>query len=133
MKSQRISSKDYEELLKLMRCWPEPYRSKIAPLIWNTTYMFNEIERLKARLDKLEQPELLNEVQRLTQAFVGSREMKPNDPMPKTKVEKVYVSVAERLRFIKDTNGIDSPEWKRMLKYKGLINEHALKLIEAVE
>lgn len=132
MKSQRISSKDYEELLKTMRRWPQPYLGIVAKLVGHLGWQFDEITRLKERLDKLEQPELLNEEQRLTQGFVGSVIKKQHDTKPSTaKPPKTYTTEPERIAYIHTTFGIDSKEWKTMLKLKRISHEQALKLIDA--
>lgn len=102
-------------------------------MVGHLKHQFNEITRLKERLDKLEQPELLNEEQKLLQAFPGSQIKKQHDPMPRIKLPKIVTTPAERIKYIADIYGTDSKEWATMLRLKGLTNDQALKLIEVID
>lgn len=132
MKPQRILNKDYEELLKTLRRWPQPYLGLVAKLIGHISYQFSEIQRLDARLKTLEQTGLM-EAEKVMAAFPGASVMKPTDPMPRTKQPKLVTTPAERIKYIFDEFGADSKEWMRMLKVKALRHEEAIKLIETVK
>lgn len=133
MKPQRLSSKDYDELLKIMRRWPQPYVGIVAKLIGHLSWQFDEIKRLKERLDKLEQPELLNEEQKLLQAFPGSQIKKESDPLPTTRESRQLEKypLPKRLRWYQLNN--DKEGWAQTLKWNNLTEDHALEMIKDVK
>lgn len=131
MKPQRISSKDYDELLKIMRKWPDPYRGMVAKLVNHIGWMFDENKRLDDRLKKLEQTGLADEAASAMSHFPGSKVLAKNEaPKP---AAKVFLTTAQILKGIAEISGTDSPEWRRALKYKALSHDDAIKLIKAID
>lgn len=134
MKPQRLSSKNYDELLKTMRRWPQPYLGIVAKLISHLGWQFNEIKRLDDRLKKLEQTGLMEETKQpeMIELKISGDYLQLQRTLPGWKEPKLISTPAERIKYIHDTYGPESKEWLRMLKVKGLKADDALKLMETV-
>lgn len=130
MKAERLSPKDFEELLKIMRMWPDPYRSNVAKLIHHISWQMDEIKRLDDRLRSLEQVGLEEEIKKVKATFPGAQEVKQEDPpkqyYKKTPPEKWPLS--KRLRFYKSTG--DKKAWDSTLKWNNLTEEKALVMVQ---
>ena len=122
-KGKRLSSKEYDDLLKIMRRWPEPYLGIMAKIIWHLIWQTDEIKRLDASLKKLQQS-----------AFDDPPAVKPKAPTPDYTPhvkDTAKWPLSKRLKHIADTEGRDSDSWKQSLKWNALREEDATKLIDS--
>lgn len=131
MKAQRISSKDYEDLLKLMRRWPQPYVAIAAKLIGHIAWQFEENKRLDNRLKKLEQEGLLDSLKK-PQATTTQITTPPLPiPPPKSTVENDKWPLAKRLAYYRDNE--DNEAWEKALKWNKLSGNEAMEMIKDVK
>lgn len=119
MKPHRLPSKEYEELLAIMRRWPDPYRAMIAKIIHHVAWQFEQIKKLEEELRHFKQQAFFEE-KKLVQA-----RSKIIPPVPQ-KTEKY--PLAKRLKIMIETNATDSKEWGLALKMNQITHETALKM-----
>lgn len=124
---KRLSSKDYEATLAVMRRWPDPYRSTMALIVHHLQWQANEIRKLEEEVRHFRQQSFLEEKKQLE-----ATKAKPA-PVGLLKEELEKWPLYKRLKFIFDTDGKDSTSWNQALKWNYITDEQALDLIRDYE
>jgi len=124
MANKRLSSKEYQELLQIMRRWPDPYRKEAAKLVHHIAFQFTDIKKLEEEVRYLRQKSFEYDKTKLV-------EKKVTESVPKSPIHMEKWPLGRRLADIKSRNA--KPEWDRTLKWNKLSENDANRLISEYE
>lgn len=118
-KKQRLSAKDWEALLKIMRHWPQTYRDGIAPLVWHCSFINEKLLKVEAQNHDLRQQGMFKSIK--------ENETRVNSG-PVEKPRKEYYPLSKRLADMIEAGLQASPQWVLTLKWNKLTEQEALAL-----
>lgn len=125
---KRLSGKDYDETLKIMRRWPDPYRALMAKVVHHVSWQFAEIERLDKRLRELEQIGLAEDK---SKSYVATPKVTP--PYESHVKKNVKWPIYKRLSYLSHHLGWESLEVNQILKWNSLSIADAKELVRDYE
>jgi len=123
VKPDKIQNKRFEELLGIMRHWPEYQRSIVHELLRHVQYLNSQIEQLEKINREYRETSFLEE-KKIIEQRASILESKPTlSPSLKKITEKKYTPRGERYYYLLETGG-----YKNYLKLHDTMNVE--KMIE---
>lgn len=121
--AKRLSKKDLDSVLQVMRRWPDMQRVEVAKLVFHCEWQRQEIERLENELYELKQKDFFRNQDKINESI--------NDPRPSPEVApKVFSPLRERLYKMACEGQKGSDLWNLTLKWNRLTEAKALSLVE---
>lgn len=122
IKQKRLSKKEYDGVLRIMRQWPSHLRDVAAKLVWHIQDIEKENADLKRKIDKHLAPTFFEKPEPMK-----SPQYREYLAAPQNEREPLYV----RLKKMIDAGETHTTEWNLTLKWNSLTTEEAFALAES--
>ncbi len=115
VKGQKLTPREYQELLGKMRSWPDHQRNLVAQLVRHVEWQSEQLKKVSAENSELRQIKLMGEL--------AVRDLPP--PPPKPVEPKVYSTLNERIIEAFKKGETKMKYFNLMLSFNGITYEQA--------